>query len=95
MHRCSGVVAALHGWTGLRAGWRRKQQSRAFDELPRRQLAASTTVAESIVPVLTPSRAIDSIVIQFSRKIFAASLALSAWIVRLHARLVPLLANWK
>ena len=37
-----------------------------------RQLAASTTVAESIVPALTPSRAISSIVIQLSRKIFAA-----------------------
>ncbi|ODM73472.1 hypothetical protein XI02_13065 [Bradyrhizobium sp. CCBAU 21365] len=56
---------------------------------------ARLTGAEPTIPVLTPSRAIDSIVPQFSRKIRAASLALSAWIVRLHARLVPLLASWK
>ncbi|MTV14674.1 hypothetical protein FDV58_06685 [Bradyrhizobium elkanii] len=56
---------------------------------------ARLTGALPTTPVLTPSRAIDSIVPQFSRKIRAASLALSAWIVRLHARLVPLLASWK
>ncbi|PAY07736.1 hypothetical protein CK489_18670 [Bradyrhizobium sp. UFLA03-84] len=53
------------------------------------------TGALPTIPVLTPSRAIDSISPQFSRKIRAASLALSAWIVKLHARLVPLLASWK
>ena len=56
---------------------------------------ANRTGAEPTIPVLTPSRAIDSIALQFSRKIRAASLALSAWIVRLHARLAPLLASWK
>ncbi|PDT79578.1 hypothetical protein CO675_00815 [Bradyrhizobium sp. C9] len=56
---------------------------------------ARLTDAEPTIAVLTPSRAIDSIVPQFSRKIRAASSALSAWIVRLHARLAPLLASWK
>ncbi|AUC95374.1 hypothetical protein QU42_34095 [Bradyrhizobium sp. UASWS1016] len=56
---------------------------------------ARLTGAEPTMPVLTPSRAIDSIALQFSRKMRAASLALSAWIVRLHARLAPLLASWK
>ncbi|QOZ29676.1 hypothetical protein XH93_12870 [Bradyrhizobium sp. CCBAU 51753] len=54
---------------------------------------ARHTGAEPTTPVLTPSRAIDSIALQFSRKIRAASPALAAWIVRLHARLVPLLAS--
>ncbi|MBR0870689.1 hypothetical protein JQ633_09995 [Bradyrhizobium tropiciagri] len=60
-----------------------------------RQDIARLTDAEPTVPLLTPSRAIDSISVQFSRKIRAASPALSAWIVRLHARLAPLLASWK
>ncbi|WP_407165905.1 hypothetical protein [Bradyrhizobium sp. ORS 111] len=62
---------------------------------PRCQDIARQTGVELTVPALTPSRAIDSMVVQFSRKIRVASLALSAWIVRLHARLAPLLASWK
>ncbi|WGS01121.1 hypothetical protein MTX26_10015 [Bradyrhizobium sp. ISRA443] len=60
-----------------------------------RQDISRQTGVELTVPALTPSRAIDSIVLQFSRKIRVASFALSAWIVRLHARLAPLLASWK
>ncbi|WGS22509.1 hypothetical protein [Bradyrhizobium sp. ISRA463] len=60
-----------------------------------RQDISRQTGVELTVPALTPSRAIDLIVLQFSRKMRVASFALSAWIVRLHARLAPLLASWK